>query len=766
MKKAVSTVLMLLCLLAACNRDPNVAKRKYVDNGNKYYQNGKYKEALIMYRNALKRDMRFGEAYYRSALAQMKLGQFGPAARDLRRAVDLQADNLDAHVQLTNIYLNAYVADRKRPKEVLTELKALSQKITERFGNNYDALRLNGFLALFENQPSKALEFFEKANTAKPHQQDLVLVYMQTLAAVNRADEGEKLAYELLKKEPKAVSVYDALYLQYARTNRLPDAERILKSKIENNPKVIDAYLQLAAHHFARKQQPEMTAVLNRLSSNPTDFPKANIAVGDFYLRARDLDSALKQYQEGAQRGGTDKATYQKRMVEVLVKQNKRQEAQQLVADILKQDPKDPEAIAMRASLTLLAGSKEQLQSAITDLQSVVARMPENHVVRYNLGRALLAKEDVQAARVQFEQAIKIRSDYLLPRITLAQIYMQSRDYGKVVQASQEILGYDPMNVPARLLRSRALIGLGEVKQARAELAQTTVQFPDLVEAKLQIAALDLQEKNYKAAQESFGAMYQKLQDPRAFMGMVQTYVEQGNSQQALKLLRDELAKNPDRAEYRIALANISVNSKDYPTAITEYRRILDKTPQSADVWLRLGETYRRSGDPQSAAASFKKAKEIAPNNVVSYLQLALLYDTTGQRNDAKPLYEQILRIQPDHPVALNNLAFMLADDGTDLDQALTMVQRAKQQRPNDGNVSDTLGLIYIKKNLADSAIEVFRELVKNDPARATYRYHFAMALFQKGDKSSAKRECEAALRANPPKEEEAKIRDLMAKLG
>jgi hypothetical protein len=40
------------------------------------------------------------------------------------------------------------------------------------------------------------------------------------------------------------------------------------------------------------------------------------------------------------------------------------------------------------------------------------------------------------------------------------------------------------------------------------------------------------------------------------------------------------------------------------------------------------------------------------------------------------------------------------------------------------------------------------------------------MALFQKGDKVSAKRELEAALRAKPQKEEEAKIRDLMAKLG
>src|SRR5215204_5814705 len=102
MKRAVFALLVLLCLVAACNRDPNVAKKKYVENGNRYYDKGKYKEALIMYRNALKRDMRYGEAYYRAALAELRLSRYAEAAKDLQRAVELQPDNLDAHTRLTN----------------------------------------------------------------------------------------------------------------------------------------------------------------------------------------------------------------------------------------------------------------------------------------------------------------------------------------------------------------------------------------------------------------------------------------------------------------------------------------------------------------------------------------------------------------------------------------------------------------------------------------------------------------------------------------
>jgi tetratricopeptide (TPR) repeat protein len=766
MNKAVSALLIALCLVTACNRDPNVAKMKYVENGNRYYNNGKYKEALIMYRNALKRDLRFGEAYYRAALAELKLGRLGEAARDLQRAVELQDKNLDAHTQMANLFLNAYIADKKRGKQLLTELKSISDRFTQRFPKSYDDMRLKGYISLFEGDANKAGEFFAKANSIKPHQQDLVLVYMQTLAMLNRADEGEKLAYEMLAKNPASLPIYDALFLQYMRAKRLPDAERILKSKVENNPKVADPYLQLAAHYYSLKQRPEMMSALQRLSSNQTDFPQGELMVGDFFLRIRDLDAAATHYEEGAKRNPKEKHTYQKRLVEVLVKQNKKDEAQQLVTNILKEDPKDPEAIAIRASLSLLTGTREQLQSAINDLQTVVSRMPDNPVLRYNLGKALLAKGNVQAARVQFDEAIKLRPDYLLPRITLAQIYMQNREYGKVVQMSQEVLGYDANNLPARLLRSRALIGMGEVKQARTELMQTSTQFPDLPEARLQIAALDLQDKNFKSAGDSFRTLYSKFQDPRAFMGIIETTVAQGNPGEATRLLREELAKNPDRLEYRVALANISVGANDLPTAISEYKTVLEKMPRSSDVWLRLGESYRRAGDIGNAMASFKKAQELAPNSVVPYMQLAMLYGNAGQSGQARPMYEQVLKLQPDNPIALNNLAFMIADTGADLDQALTMAQKAKQQRPNDNDVSDTLGWIYVKKNLADSAIVIFRDLVKSNPDRATYRYHYAMALMQKGDKASAKKELEAALRSKPQKDEEGKIRDLMAKIG
>jgi len=765
MNRVLASLLLVLCFTVGCNSDPNVAKKKYVDRGNRYYGNAKYKEALIMYKNALRKDMRYGEAYYRSALAEIKMARFGEAAGHLQRAVELQPDNVDAFTRLINIYLNAYLGTPSRPKGYVTELQSLRDKLAKKHPESYEYQRVSGYVALMEGKPKDAINFFEKANNIKPLQSDLMLVYIQTLSADGRSAEAEKLGYDMLKKDPHVGSIYDALFLEYIRSNRLEDAERIMRAKIDNNPKVADNYLQLAAHYYSQKRRPEMLATLERLSSNTTDFPTAPLLAGDFFLRIKDLDLAMQQYEKGAKQNDKDRHMFQKRMIETLVLQDRKQQATDLLTQILKEDPKDDEALAIRASLQMMTGSRDQLQSAINDLQTVVSRLPDNPVVRFNLGRAHLAKGNVQQAKIQFEESIKLRPDYLLPRIALAQILQQSQEYGKVVQMASEILSYDPTNIQGKLLRTRALIGMGEVKQARTELTTFTTQNPSIWEAKLQTAALDLAEKNYKSCEEAFRKMYAETKDPRALMGLTETYTVQGQYDQAMKILKDEVAKTPDRVDYIVAIGNIAVRAQKYSEGMENYKKALEKYPRSADIWIRLGETQRRTGDLANASTSFNKAKDLAPNNVIPFIELALMADTAGQKDKARPLYEQILKIQPDHPIALNNLAYMLAETGADLDQALTMAQRAKQKLPQDSNVADTLGWIYIKKNLSDSAISIFKELIRVEPDRSTYHYHLAMALAQKGDKSSAKKELELALRKQPAKDEEAKIRELLQKV-
>src|SRR5665213_4002737 len=105
-------LLLFTFFIASCSRDPKVQAQRYVENGNKFFEKGKYKEASIMYRRALQKDLRFGEAYYRLALTEIQLASYGDAVRSLRRAVKLQPNNADASVKLADIYMVAATQDK------------------------------------------------------------------------------------------------------------------------------------------------------------------------------------------------------------------------------------------------------------------------------------------------------------------------------------------------------------------------------------------------------------------------------------------------------------------------------------------------------------------------------------------------------------------------------------------------------------------------------------------------------------------------------
>jgi tetratricopeptide (TPR) repeat protein len=757
-------LLPVLLLMAACSRDPKVQAQRYVENGNKFFEKGKYKEASIMYRRALQKDLRFGEAYYRLALADIKLAAYGDAVRSLHRAVELQPQNTDAAVKLAEIYLLAIAQDREHTGSLLKESKDLADKLLQKDPNSYDAHRIEGQLALLQQDAAGAVQQFEAANRTRQDDTDVSLAYFQALLANKQPAEAEKLGLDVVEKHKSFGPMYDMLYLYYMSTKEPPKAENILKLKAANNPQQANYLVQLAAHYLYTKQRDQLDNVMRRLSDEK-QFPEGHLLAGDFFLfRVREFESARVQYEAGEKAFPKDKALYQKRLVELLATVGRNPEANQLLATILKDNPKDNDAVAMRAALMLSTGDVTQINQAANDLQSLVAKTPDNHLLRYNLARAFVAKNDLEQARLQLEAAIKIRPDFILARDLLSRIYLNKGDYAKALKEADETVALNKNDLQARLNRSSSLMGIGDTGKARQELDTVLEMAPNNPDARYQAGYLAWQEKDYKRAEQVFGDLYKaNPKDSRGLIGMIETMASQNRAAEAIKVMEESVAREPQRQDYRLALANMYVRDQRYDAAIDLLQNLLKADPKSADLLLRLAETERRKGDINTAVETFRRASQAAPADTRPLLQLGLLLDGTGRREQAKPIYEQILKIQPDHPIALNNLAFIKAEEGQDLDEALTMAQRARQGMPSSPDIMDTLGWIYLKKNLSDDAIRTFKELLVAEPNRAAYHYHYGMALLQKGDKPSAKKELETAIKFNPSKDDAGKIRQLLA---
>jgi tetratricopeptide (TPR) repeat protein len=321
------------------------------------------------------------------------------------------------------------------------------------------------------------------------------------------------------------------------------------------------------------------------------------------------------------------------------------------------------------------------------------------------------------------------------------------------------------------LIRSAAYLRSNQTAKAKEELKHILESNPNSEEAMMQMGVVLVAEQKLKEAEEVFRKCYDlNPANASGLLGMTEVMMAEKQPERATQALRAEIQKYPTRQEFHLALGNLYVRSGKLDMAIAEYTGLLDKadrkSPTAADLYVRLGETQMLAQNLPAAIDNVKKAHDIMPNNSTILNTLASLLTTAGQRNEAKAAYESALRIDSENPVALNNLAYIIAESpGGDLNQALTFAQRANQKLPQAYEIADTLGWIYLKKNLPDNALELFKNNVTKVPKNATYRYHLGMALYQKGDKAHAKQELQTALTNGPSKEEAASIKELIGKI-
>lgn len=757
-----------LILLAACNRDPRIASRKYADSGNKYFELAKYKEASILYRRALAKDRRFGDAWYRLGLTNLKLRVPGEARRDFSRAMEIDPGNTDAIVRLGELDLSFYLLDPQVNRALLADLKDLVRRLFKKDPKSFDGLRFSGYIALMEKDRKTAIEKFTAANREKPGQPELVAALVQALMDDDQGELAEQFAQDLIEKQKSYGPIYDTLYLYYLQNNQVRLGEELLRTKIANNPAQGNYVVQLAFHYHLANRSSDMTATLERLTSDPKTYPDNRMLVGDFYERIGDFDSALKQYDRGRQDTSRNTRAFQKRVVEILATQGKRDAAAGLIASLLREDPKDPEVLALHAALTLESAPAGQIKNLIGELQLLTIKMPGNPVLHLNLGRAYMRSPDPQGrdqARTQFVEALTIEPRYEPAKLALCELELTRGRNAQAVQIAGEVLAVDPGNLEARLMRATGLTRIKENQRARTDLILALKMHPKSRDARFQLGEVDLDDRNYSSAETGFRYLME-ASDPRGFTGLLRVKAAQGQWDAAVKLAEDRLRSFPDSSEYRAQLATTLFKAGRYRDATNQFQELIDKQPNSADLYVRVGESKRFSGDIEGAIQAFRKATSLEPRNVLANLNLAMSYEQIGRDPEARRSYQDVINVEPDNVEALNNLAYLEAANGVDLDQALVHAQRAQQRRPDDPNVKDTIALIYIRKNVLDESLRLLRELVIEKPDNPSFHLHLAMALYQKGDRPLAKRELQLALRNKPNPRDQGEIRQLLAKVG
>ncbi|HKD09828.1 MAG TPA: tetratricopeptide repeat protein [Bryobacteraceae bacterium] len=753
-----------VAFLVGCQNSP----QELVARGDRFFDSGKLDDAAIQYRRAIQKSPDTGEAYYRLALVELRQDHLVQAYPLLKEASNMMAADSDVTAKLGQVALTLYAADQGHSKQFYDQATLAATQLLTRDSGDFNGNRLRGALALIDARPQDAVEYFRRAVARKPADRGAQLDVARALAQDNEISGAVQIARQIVQTNSDFGPAYDFLFAQYRASGSAKEAEDILRQKVGNNPRRAEYIVELAGYYAAQSRPGDVAATIGKLLADPAAFPEGRLQAGDFYLSISQPDEALRYYGEGLKAEPQNQSVWRVRIYKVLALQQKWPEALAEMDLVLKANPADHETRLAQAMAWLSEGRAENLDAAIAELRDQLAvRHPHDPVLRFQLGGALLRKGDRDGARREWSTDVQDNAGYLPPRMALIQLSLDRGDSREALRLAEDMIAVAGRNLEARLTYASCLTAAGQYQAARAELRRLDGEFPHSPEVAYRMGMLALSEKHFIDAEKIFVGLRSSGKDASDIAaGLARVYEGENDPARAIKVLQDELARAPQAAELRQLLAGIAFSAGKYDIAIEQYRHLVVSSPDPTEIQLQLASAYIASRDPKSAIAILEKIPRSEPKSTVASLQMAQALAAVKRVDEAKARYRRILETDPNNANALNDLAFLMADSGEDLSGALALAQRAGQfaaEPALKASVTDTLGWIYLKKQMYDAAVQTLEPLVRANPRNPTYLYHLGSAYYAKGDLEAARTELNAGLALKPPDDDAQAMRALLA---
>jgi tetratricopeptide (TPR) repeat protein len=719
----------------ACSKDPQIAKQEYLQSGDKYFDAQKYKEAAVEYRNAVQQDPKFGRARYKLAETYTKLDNPRLAYREYVRAADLLPDDAEVQLKAGTLLLLAGQYE---------DAKTRAEKVIAKDDKNVSAqvLRANAMAGL--KDVDGAVKEIEDAIALDPKQAGTYANLGALQLLQGKREEAEVAFKKAVETDPNNLTAQLALGNFYWASGRGPDAEQAFTRAVTLDPSNILANRALAAFYLAANRAAEAEKPLKAVAEKGGAGAKLSLA--DYYLASKREKEALPLL-EAVAADAQYFAEAKSRMATLQFIQNKHPEAHATIDEVLKKQPNNARALLVEARFLL---AENKMDEGLAKAKSAVQADPQLAAGHYLLGMIYQSKQDSEEAIKAFQEVLKINPRAVPAQLELAQLELRRGSAGSSVQLAQDAVKNEPQNPVARLTLVRSLLAQKNTSQAETELKTLLAAYPKSSAVQVQAGLLAMQKGDAPGARRAFDtAAAIEPGSLDALGGLVMLDMVAKQPAAALARVQAQVSKTPNSAPLQVLAARVYMANKDANGAEQALRKAIEADPANLQAYGMLGQLFIAQRKLDEAIAEFTRITVKQPKNVSAHTMIAMILQGQGKTADAQKKYEQVLAIDSRAPVAANNLAWIYAESGSNLDQALQLAQTAKTALPEQPEVNDTLGFVYLKKDLADLAVPPLKMSVDKDPQNPIYHYRLGVAYSKTGDKAAARRELEAALKIN-----------------
>jgi tetratricopeptide (TPR) repeat protein len=717
---------------------PEAKKAKHRERAISYFEKGQYQEARIEYQIVVQIDPKDADAHYRLALIYMKLGSapnLQLASSELSRTLELDSTNLDALLKMGELYLlgNEPAKARQQADTILVSAP-----------KNTDGLILRGRSLINEQRFQEGAVEFKKAIELDPKNMGVYIELARAYLFANDTAAAEAALKQALTIDPRSTEILVALGEFSATTGKPDQAEVIYKQALEIAPENEVVYLRLAGFYQRYNKWPEVEATLQKLAAVKPQDEKPQIYLGDFFAWLGQPDKALASYQRATEiDAGSINA--RDKLISHYLNSRKIEEAEARTKVILEKNPKDLTGRFFDARIRLARGNVDE---AISLLQGVVKDEPKFALAHHFLGIAFLQKRQTAQARGAFAEAVKLNPNLTESRTALAQIYLLEGSADLAIEQAQAAIQLNPRNVQAAIIAGDSYLLKGDIAKSKQVFEAISQALAKEAIGPYRLGLVARAEKNDAKALAYFEEALRRT--PTAIEPITQiatVKIAQGKSNDARERVNKQIEASPNNPMLYNLLGQLWMQAKDTGQAEIAFKKAIELDSSLLSAYLNLGQLYHQADKRDQAVKEYEAVLAKDPKGLQAHMLLGIIHESQKEYEKAQGHYQESLKINPRFAPAANNLAWILAERGGNLDSALSYAQTAREQKPDDPHIADTLGWIYYKKNAYPLAVSLLKEAVEKLPNDSVVQFHYGMAQYKNGDATGAKKTLQASLK-------------------
>jgi putative PEP-CTERM system TPR-repeat lipoprotein len=264
--------------------------------------------------------------------------------------------------------------------------------------------------------------------------------------------------------------------------------------------------------------------------------------------------------------------------------------------------------------------------------------------------------------------------------VILVMWHLQRANYDQALKAIASLEKKQPDNPLTYNLKASIYTAKKDIAMARKLLERALELQPTYVPAAVNLAQLDLQEKNPKLARQRLEAI---------------------------------LEKDKNNVQAMLALANLAPRIRATPKeAIGWLERAVAASSGALQPQLMLARAYAKEGELKKAMDVAQRAQSANPESAESLDTLGTLQIAAGEKEQAIATYGKLVKLQPDSPLALYRLASAEALGG-DTAKAANTLMKALSFKPDFQDAQRALVELKIRAGQHSEAVKIAQQVQK-----------------------------------------------------